>query len=182
MKDIDIENIDGIYKSLDFSPVSRLEIALIEGVKHDILWQRLSNDAKIEKRKKEINYAKTHFKESTSKKVLEYEQKVVRLGSLIQELLEKMEFLGEFDYQAIDKSSGQATLFRLRNILYCELYSINKHRKLEFSGHVPFEEVVEPLIKELASTEYYSEFKLEALADVYRETIDLYEQKPYSRN
>ena len=178
----DLTGIDNLYRSLDFPTVSSLELSLIQGVKKDITWSGLSHEEKLRLREKELKYASLHFKESTPQIIFDYENALLELGLLIIDFLKKTDFFPLDEKQLLEMSPEELTLFRIRNMLYCELYSINKHQKLEFGGHVLFNEVVEPLFKALESSPLYEKFNLDSIATSYQKVMELYSKKPYQKN
>ncbi|KQB40395.1 hypothetical protein [Flavobacterium aquidurense] len=64
-------------------------------------------------------------------------------------------------------------------MLYIELYAINKRPKLQYSGHVLFEEIIEPIFLEIENTSFYIEYELEKIKEAYRLVSDLHKKEPY---
>ncbi len=72
-------------------------------------------------------------------------------------------------------------LFRLKNMMYIELFALNKRLNLKYSGHVLFEEVVEAILIEIKSTTFYLDCELEKLRETYNRVSDLYKKDPYKK-
>jgi hypothetical protein len=174
----EIELIDKIYRSPEFQPntLGRYEVAVLQGVKNEIAWDALSDEQKMEFRMGDLVHKQ---KIEASDLVLKYERAVVDLG------YEILYFLRETDSKFNDLanvaviSQQDIVLFRLRNMLYCELYSINKYRKLQYGGHVLFEEIIEPIFVELESHSMHLDYNLVVMKDKYRTMMDLYNREPY---
>jgi hypothetical protein len=174
MKLDELEKIEELYF---LKNSQRSEIQLIEGIKKDLYWVSFSNEEKLELRTREL-MKKYVFKELYSDLMISYEESVIELVKIIMKFLDDIN-LFVFDYQ--DMSEEEFILFRLKNMLYIELYSINKREKLQYSGHVLFEEIVEPILIELENTKFYLYFELEKLREKYKHVSDLYKKEPYKK-
>ncbi|MCC9064161.1 hypothetical protein [Flavobacterium piscisymbiosum] len=178
MKVDEIKKIEELYllKSNSFNS-HKYEIKLIEGLKKDVEWLSLSDKEKLELRK--IEMRKKHaLKEIYSDLIILYEESVIELVELV------MKFLNEINVVAFNSenmSEEEFLLFRLKNMLYIELFAVNKRPKLQYSGHVLFEEVVEPIFSELENTTFYVQYKLQDLKDTYKNVSDLYKKDPYKK-
>jgi hypothetical protein len=155
----------------------RSEMQLIEGVKKDLHWASLSDKEKLELRTKEL-MKKNVFKEIYSDLLISYEESVIDLVKLIMKFLDNINLI-VFDFQ--NMSDEECILYRLKCMLHVELYSVNKREKLQYSGHVLFEDVVEPIFIELKATKYYEQYNLENIKEQYKIVIRLYEKKPYEK-
>lgn len=182
MINIDLELISELYKSPDFPNelLGKYEISLLQGFKRDIDWDKLSNLQKIEYRKGMLVH-KQKVKEIVSDLELDYEESIVELGYLLIDFLKTTESLYPNLNEINKKSKVEISLFRLRNLLYCELYAINKHMKLENGGHIPFDLVIDPILKELEESVFFKEYKLHEIKGLYRKVVKLYNQKPYDK-
>jgi hypothetical protein len=173
-----IELIDKLYRSLEFrtNTLGKYELAILQGTKNDIAWDALSDEQKMEFRKGDLVHKE---KIEASDLILKYERTVIDLGYEILYFLKETESKFDDLSTVAVLSLPELVLFRLRNMLYCELYSINKYRKLQYGGHVLFEEIVEPIFVELESHSLYSNYNLFVIKDRYKTMIDLYKCKPY---
>lgn len=174
----EIKKIEELYllKSDSFKS-EQYEIQIIEGFGKEIQWSLLSDSEKFEVRKRELR--KRHaFKELYSDSIILYEESVVTLIDLI------MSFLGGVNdvvFNNDEMSEEEFLLFRLKNMLYIELYAVNKRLKLKYAGHVLFEEVVEPIFIEIENTRFYAEYKLEKIKETYKFVSDLHKKDPYKK-
>ncbi len=182
MINIDLELISELYKSPDFPNelLGGYEISLLQGFTRDVNWGKLSDLQKIEYRKGALVH-KQKVKEIVSDLEFDYEKSVIELGYLLIDFLKTTESLYSDLSEINKKTKVEISLFRLRNLLYCELYAINKHMKLENGGHVPFDLVIDPVLKELAGSVFFKEYKLHKIKDLYRKVVNLYNQKPYDK-
>jgi hypothetical protein len=182
MNTIDLNVIDRLYHSINFPReiLGKYESSVIQGFKNEMDWTKLSDTEKLNFREQEIDYAKVHFKNITPEIVFSYEENVIELGREIINFLEATTNLFEKVDELAYKNKELLTLFRLRNLLFCELYAINKHRKLKFGGHVLLEEIVEIVFDELKTSEFYEYHKLETIRNKYKLVLDIYERKPYN--
>jgi|GEM_PF-4821357 len=174
-------NLDEIIKIEDLyllKNTHRYEIQLIEGLKKDVHWISLSDTEKLELRTKELT-KKYIFKEAYSDLIILYEESIVKLNKLIIEFLDEVSLV-VFNHE--NTSGEEFVLFRLKNMMYIELFALNKRLNLKYSGHVLFEEVVEPIFNELENTTYYVQYKLQDLRDTYKSVSDLYKKDPYKKD
>jgi hypothetical protein len=179
MKSI-IELIDTLYRSAEFSNnLGKYELSILQGVKRDIAWSNLTDSEKLEYRKRDLVH-KEKVKAIISDAVISYEEAVIELGYLILNFLEATNIRFPDLNGLPTKSKEEITLFRLRTMLYCELYSINKHRNLENGGHVLYAEVIDPILVELETSKAYQEYDLPKIRDVYKRVTALYNSKPYT--
>lgn len=173
-------NLDEIIKIEDLyllKNAHRYEIQLIEGFKKDVHWVSLSDVEKLELRTKELT-KKYIFKETYSELIILYEESIVKLNKLIIEFLDEVSLV-VFNHE--NTSEEDFVLFRLKNMIYIELFALNKRLNLKYSGHVLFEEVVEPIFNELEDTTFYVQYKLKDLRDAYKSVSDLYKKDPYRK-
>lgn len=170
----EIEKIEELYL---LKNSNRYEIQLIEGIKKDLYWASFSDKEKLELRTREL-MKKYVFKVLYSDLMISYEESVIYLVKLIMKFLEDVNLI-VFDFQ--NMSEEEFILFRLKNMLYIELYSVNKREKLQYSGHVLFEEVVEPIFIEIQSTTFYLDYELEKLREMYKRVSDLFKKEPYKK-
>nr|WP_315238664.1 hypothetical protein [uncultured Flavobacterium sp.] len=170
----EIEKIEELYL---LKNSHRYEIQLIEGLKKDLYWASLSDKEKLELRTKEL-MKKYVFKEIYSDLMISYEESVIDLVKLIMKFLDEINLI-VFDFQ--NMSEDEFILFRLKNMMCVELYAVNKREKLQYSGHVLFEEVVQPIFVEIERTEFYIQYSLEDLRDTYKRVSDLYGEEPYKK-
>lgn len=155
----------------------RYEIQLIEGLKKDVYWISLSDREKLELRTKELT-KKYIFKGAYSELIILYEESIIKLNKLIIEFLDEV---SSVVFNNENTSEEEFVLFRLKNMIYIELFALNKRLNLKYSGHVLFEEVVEPIFRELENTTFYVQYKLQDLRDTYKRVSDLYKKDPYKR-
>lgn len=152
------------------------EIQIIEDYRKDVYWLSLLDNEKLEIRKKDL--MKKHvFKELYSDSIILYEESVIELIKLI------MKFLDDLSLVVFNKnmSDEEFLLFRLKNILYIELFAVNKRLNLKDCGHIAFERVIEPIFIEIECTTFYVQYKLQDLRDTYKSVSDLYKQDPYKK-
>lgn len=178
MKLDEIKKIEELYllKSYSFKS-EQYEIQIIEGFGKEIQWSLLSDKEKLEVRKKDL-MKKYVFKELYSDSIILYEEAIIELVKLIMKFLDDVSLI-VFDCE--NMSEEEFILFRLKNMLYIELYSINKRSKLQFSGHVLFEEIVEPIFIYVQSTTFYLDYELEKLRETYKRVSDLFKKEPYKK-
>lgn len=139
-------------------------------------WLSFMDKEKLDLRMREL-WKKKAFKELYTDSIILYEESVIELVKLI------MKFLDDVSSVVFNKdiSEEEFVLFRLKNMLYIELYAVNKRLKLQYSGHIAFERVVEPIFIELESTTLYIQYKLENVREMYKCVSDLHKKEPYKK-
>jgi len=177
-----IELIDKIYRSLDFQSTSlgKYELAILQGIKNDLNWDALTDEQKLEYRRADLVHKKK-VAATLSDLILRYEESVIELSYEILNFIRETET--KFSDLSLLPSMPQIdiVLFRLRNMLYCELYAVNKHRKLEHAGHVLYHEVIAPLLFELADQISLPQYNIVSIKEKYEAMIVLYSRNPYQR-
>lgn len=153
------------------------EIQILEGISKDITWSTLSDQEKLEERKKALLIKSVH-KDLHSDLIISYEQSVIDLSILIMKFLDDISFK---IFASVKISDEEFLLFRLKNMLYFELYIIHKKIKLQYSGHILFEDIMEPLFKEIESKVYYEQYQLEILREKFKLVWELYLKQPYKQ-
>ncbi|MCP2027365.1 hypothetical protein L1276_002522 [Flavobacterium sp. HSC-32F16] len=174
----EIEEIKEFYLSRDnkIKPHSS-EIQILEGFMKDINWSTLSDQEKLEQRKKALLIKSVH-KELHSNLIILYEESVIELTILIMKFLDDISFK-VFDMEKM--SDEKFLLFRLKNMLYFELYVIHKKIKLQYSGHVLYEYIMEPIFKEIENTVYYNQYQLQLLREKFELVCELFLKRPYEK-
>ncbi|MDP5201073.1 hypothetical protein [Flavobacterium sp. DG2-3] len=182
MKFDDIKQIDEIkeyYLSKDDKSSSfSYEIQIFDGLIERIKWSTLFDQEKLERRKKSLLIKSVH-KDLHSDLIILYEQSVIELSVLIMRFLDDVGFV---IFNMGEMSDQEFLLFRLKNMLSFELYSIHHKIKLEHSGHVLFDYVMEPIFKDLEKTVYYEKFQLETLGEKLELVCQLFLKRPYSKS
>ena len=182
MEESMIEFVNRIYLSPEFQTgfLGKYELILLQGVKNDIAWVNLDDEQKLAFRKADLIH-KRKLSGIFSDLVLQYEDAVVELGLEILNFLKqtKTRFSNLEEIPFMPKA--EIAIFRLRNMLYCELYSINKHKKLEQGGHVLYTEVIEPIIHEVENQILHPTYDLSSIKELYKAVVDLYGQNPYQK-
>jgi hypothetical protein len=177
--DLDIDRLNNLYHNEPFSAyLGKYETSILQGIKRDIEWNNLTDLEKLEYRRGDLVHKKkvsTIFPDS----VLVYEESVIQLSYQILDFLKKTEEYFSDLSTLVRSTASEIALFRLRNMLYCELYAINKHKNLENGGHVLYTEVVEPIFIELMPTDFYKTLDLQKLKETYETVVNLFEKKPY---
>lgn len=140
-------------------------------------WQSISLEDKLKQRHSYIETKKKLNQNTESNLELDYEICVIDLLNLIANFIKEI----SLEVKLNDLSSSEMLLFRLKNILYCELYAINRHKKIRKIGHIPYEGVVEPIFNKLKNTNFYTQYKLEIIRKSYQEMINLYRKNPYKK-
>ncbi|MEP6805554.1 MAG: hypothetical protein ABI892_13585, partial [Flavobacterium sp.] len=146
-------------------------------ISKDITWSTLSDQEKLEERKKALLIKSVH-KDLHSDLIISYEQSVIDLSILIMKFLDDISFK---IFASVKISDEEFLLFRLKNMLYFELYIIHKKIKLQYSGHILFEDIMEPLFKEIESKVYYEQYQLEILREKFKLVWELYLKQPYKQ-
>jgi hypothetical protein len=168
----EIKEIEEFYQKFNSH---RYEIQILEGVMKEMTWETLSDEEKLEQRKKALLMKSVH-KEMHSDLIILYEESVIELSVLIMKFLKDISFK---IFGLAKMSDEEFLLFRLKNMLYFELYIINKKIKLQYSGHILFEDIMEPLFKEIENTVYYKQYQLDDLRETFKFVWELYSKKPY---
>ncbi|MBE8723505.1 hypothetical protein [Flavobacterium hungaricum] len=154
------------------------EMQILEGFWKEINWSALSDDEKLEFRKTELR--KKHvYKELYSDLVVLYEETVIELIVLL------MQFFEDISSVVFDKenmSDEEFVLFRLKNMLYFELLTVQRKMKLKFSGHILYEDIMEPIFDEIEKTPYYEQYELENLRKTYKFVCELFLKRPYEES
>lgn len=174
----EIKEIENFYLSRNIKFNSHnYEMQILEGMKKEISWSTLSDREKLEERKKALLIKSVH-KDFHPDLMILYEESVIELSELIMKFLDNI----SFKIFGLEKmSDDEFFLFRLKNMLYFELYIIHKKIKLQFSGHILFEDIMEPLFKEIENTVYYEQYQLEVLRETFKFVWELYLKKPYDK-
>ncbi len=170
---IDIKNIlDNFYSyDLDLFP----ERGVLEALYSREIWDKLSDNEKVSKSRSRLESYKVHSLKSN--KVIEYEETVIKIAELI------LFFYNETEsrYKDLKEIGGvHLYLFRIRNLLYCELKVINRNISLRVINHVLLE-IIEPLINNVSESNEYKEYRLDEFVFEYKKMFQLLEQKPYSK-
>lgn len=133
-------------------------------------WDTLSDEDKINKRKERLKYYKKHFNLTEGEiRMRNYEESVVNLSELIILFLKNSfdECSSEFD--------------RIKVMLYCELFNLNKNYSYRIINHIPFFVLLE-LKGKLTNLEEFNKYELDILFSCYQEMYKLFLQKPYDTN
>lgn len=173
----ELKKIEELYALEDrsFKP-RRSEIQIIEDFRKRRNWETASDQEKLEIRNKEL-MLKHVYKQLYSDLVTSYEESVIELTKLIIKFLEEVSLV-VFDHQNI--SEEDFILFRLKNMLYIELFALNKHLKLKFyTGHILFETTTEPILIEIEKTSFYTQYKLQDLKNAFENVRDILKKEPY---
>lgn len=173
-----IEELKEFYLSQDKKINSfNYEIQLFNGLIDTLEWSTLSDPEKLEKRKKDFRI-KSAYKELYPDIVVIYEGAVIELTELI------MKFLNDVSPKVFDMqkmSNEEFAFFRLKNMLSFELYIIHSKIKLQHSGHVLYDEIMEPIFKEIENTVYDEQYQLKPLKQKFKEVCDLFLERPYEK-
>ncbi|WP_417942147.1 hypothetical protein [Flavobacterium sp. RS13.1] len=154
------------------------EIQIFDGLMERIEWSTLSDHEKIERRKKAL-FIKSVHKDLYSDLIILYEESVIELSILVMSFLDDVSFV-IFDKEKM--SDQEFSLFRLKNMLSFELYCIHHKIKLEYSGHVLFDYVTEPIFKDLENTVYYEKYQLKTLREKFLIVCELFLKRPYEKS
>lgn len=130
-------------------------------------WDTLSDVDKINLRKERLKYYKKHFNSTEEEiKMRNYEESVVNLSELI--IL--------FFKNSFDECSNEVD--RIKVMLYCELFSINKNYSYKMINHIPFFILLE-LKGKLTCLEEFNKYELDTLFSCYQEMYKLFLLKLY---
>jgi hypothetical protein len=149
------------------------EKGVLEALHKMETWDKLTDYEKVEKRKSSFNYYKNHS--LSSEKRLNYEESVIKITDFIMFFLRET----ENSFQNLqDLKGNEASVFRIRNLLYCEKILINRNISFKSINHVLLE-LLEPLFEKIKGTKEFEIYGFEEFLKEYVNMIDLQSKKPY---
>ena len=147
----------------------------------DELWGTFSLERRIQYRKGML----VHFKKcegAYSNAFIDYAAALIEFVDLLFDFLNRTEPIFSNEKTVEEMSDDKVQLFRLHAFLYCEIYSIHKEMHLRNIKHTLYEIIINPIFKTLEATNYYQEYKLEAIQKANEKVRRLHQQNPFEGN
>lgn len=166
---IDLAEILGVYEEQNLSVN---ELRLIQTIRDQQLWEKLSLKEKLFKWKEHRSWFVTKFGEPSDDRKFDYER------AFLQHFEVSLHFLSRYDLEdarSSDRDAQKLLVFRLRNLIYCELIAATRLSSIHHNIHLS-PELMEPLFKGM-SKEMMKKYDLDKVRSSYLEADRLWKIK-----
>lgn len=172
------KDIIDFYASQEIIGSNSAEFRLLEGIYKLQTWNKLSDQEKLESRRRDVNWYKVKFPKEDYHKLTSYEDAMINLLELIIAFLGSTDSMFHRFTETAEHAENDTLLFRLRNMLACEKEAALRLPQAKNNGHVPFE-VVLPLFRQLEDSGHYLKYGLHKLKLAFENCWNLHLAGPY---